>query len=443
MPRVVQTPVYGSAQRAEQARTLSEAGVTVVVRDHAVAGRGSREVPCLSLQSRAPCPWWERPDVYWLTRLFSAQRSWASAMDMGGPARFSEVMGSVVLPGGAGDVYRRRYPDDPDESAAAARTLAGDPWMRVVAVVRGAGRALNGQIAALADIAPGAQDRSLLKILAPLSKAEVLETAWHHAPGLAYPRARVWQINDSGPYTAWARQITESGLAVSAFGPMPMSLHGGDSRADPARNRNTRHQTLAVEAALRAMEVGGSWVAWMPEAACRPKWFLPDGHPGHDRDLGIVADGCLIRRDGARVFLEIEASQSSRNAARFAQRVSKWSALFNDGPFGAALLFIAAGGPDTIAPVASEIRRAVEENSTARSRPYLLVGSWIDYSPDFGLVSTDCARLRAGRFNGRGWEECNASQIEVLGAEAGILARVKPLAFTPDWAYRPIPEPGP
>ena len=442
MPRVAHTPTETAEHRAEQARAQSEAGVSVLVRDYTVATGGRREVPCLRLQSRSPSPWWQRPDVYWLTRLFSGRRSWATGTELGGPAKFNEVIGGPELPADPGDVYRRQYRPSSHAAEAAACELAGDPWMRAVAVVRGAGRALNGQIAALAGLDPGKQDRGLLKVLSPLVRAEVLASAWHHAPGLAYPRARVWQINDSSTYNAWARRLAEEGLAAAAFGAMPLSLHGGDA-ADPARSRNTRHQALAVEAALRPMEVGGSWVAWMPEAACRPKWFLPPDHPTRQRDLTLVADGCLIRRDGARIFLEIEASQSSRNPARFAQRVQKWSALFSDGPFGAALLFIAAGGPDTIAAVAAEIRRAVEEHSTVRSRPYFLVGAWTDYFPDFGLTSIDCASLRAGRFTGQGWEECHASQIEVDGAEAGILTRVKPLAFTPDWAFRPIPEPQP
>ena len=433
---MVHTPVAPAAERAEQAKVLSQQGAVVAVRDHAVTGKGSRDVACLKLQSRAPCPWWERPDPYWITRLFAAQRSWMSADDMGGPARFDEIRGSLVLPGQPDHIYRRRYTPDPHAAQAAAVELAADPWWRAVAVVRGAGRALNGQISALADIPPNA----IKRVCGALSTAEVLESAWHHAPGLAHPRARVWQINDSAPYRAWARRVVEAGAAAAVYGPMPMTLHAQDSRADPGRGRNTRHCVLAAEAALRVLEVGAAFTAWMPEAACKAEWFLPPDHPGRSLNLGLVSDGCLIRRDGARVFLEIEAS-SPRTSTRVVQRIRKWSALFARGGFGGLLLFVAAGPPDQVGMICNQIRKAVEEHSNTRSRPYLLVGSWLDYSPDHGLVSADCARLRAGRYNGRSWEECDAATTPVDSPEAGIVMRAKPLAFTPDWAYRQIDPP--
>ena len=411
---------------------MAREGVSVVVRDYTTPDRVRREVACLKPESRAVCsPWFERPDVYWLTGMFSAQRAWVSGADMGGPERWSTVAGAIVLAGQPADVYRRRYVKDPAALRAAAEELACEPWVGAVAAVRGAGRVTGSQLAALCGFGSRHGDAGFLSAAKPLAKAEVLEMSWHHAPGLAHPRAMAWQIRTGDPYTAWARAVASAGLASSGFGCMPLMV---EARSDASRPRNTRHQVLAVEAALRAMEVDDTWVGWMPETACRPEWFLPPGHPSRARELRLVSDGCLVRGDGARVFIEIEASMSSRNAERFAQRVQLWSQMFDDGPFGAVLLMIAAGPVDQIGMIAAELRRAVAENASRKARRRMLVGSWLDYSPDLGLVSEDCARLRAARYDGNRWSECCAAEAETDGTEPGIVERLGSLSFTPRWA---------
>ena len=429
---VVSVPVLSAVQRSEQARQMASEGVSVVVRDYTTPDRVRREVQCLAPRSRAMFSrWFERPDVYWLSRLFSAQRAWVSGADMGGPERWSTVAGAIVLSGQPADVYRRRYVKDPAALTAAAEQLACEPWISAVATVRGAGRATGAQLSALCSFGSRGGDAGFLSAAKPLAKAEVLEMSWHHAAGLAHPRAMAWQIRTGDPHTAWARTVAASGLAASGFGCMPLMV---EARSDASRPRNTRHQVLAVEAALRAMEVSDTWVGWMPETACRPEWFLPPGHPSRARDLRLISDGCLIRSDGARVFVEIEASMSSRNAERFSQRVQQWSQMFDDGTFGGALLMIAAGPVDQIGMIAAELRRAVSENASAKARRRMLVGSWLDYSPDLGLVSEDCATLRAARYESGRWRECCAADIEVDGAEAGIVERLGGLSFTPRWA---------
>ena len=320
--------------------------------------------------------------------------------------------------------------ETPPRSRPPPRGLAREPFISMVSILRGAGRAIGPQVAALAGL-HDCGDRGFLKAAGALAEAEVLEASWHCAPGLPYPRAMAWQIKTGEPYRSWALAVASAGAVASGFGCMPLMV---GARPDAGRRGNTRHQVLAVEAALRAMETGAAWVGWLPETACRPEWFLPEAHPARDRDLGIVADGCLVRSDGARVFLEIEASLSQRNNQRFAQRVQRWSALFNDGDFGSVLLMLCAAPADQIGATIAEMRRAVEMHSTPNSRKFLLVGSWMDYSPDFGLVSSDQATLRAARYNGRGWQECHASFVEAPGAEYGIVSRLASVSFSPRWS---------
>ena len=422
-------PVRPASERAAQARSLVEAGASVTVRDFAVRNGAKREVPTAPLMSRSTCPWWERPDVYWNNRLFGAQRGWVSGSDVGAMDDNAKmVLGGLILQGQPDDVYRRRYTPNHAALIASAEALCTDPYLSVVSILRGTGRCLGGQLAALSGVESTRSEAGFLKVAKPLIHAEVLESSWHHAPGIAHPRVKAWQINNGSSYAAWARRVLELGVGPRVFGCMRPSL---SARSDIHRVRATRHQVLSVEVALRAMELSDTWVGWMPETACRPEWFLPPEHPAQDIGLRIVADGCLIRRDGARIFIEVEASAG--NEDKFDNKIAAWSSMFGGGGFGGAVLFVVAGQPNNMNAIARKVRKSIEQNATAQARPYFMVGSWHDYSPDFGLLTYEAASLRGGRHTGRKWEECHAENLEVVGAERGIVDRLRDLAFTPSW----------
>ena len=428
------TPVLPDTSRSEQARELSKQRVAVRVRDLAVNGVGHREVECLPLWSRASCPWWERPDIYWNNRVFSAQRGWVSGRDVGSSdANSPKAIGKLILQGQPEDVYHRRYTPDREALLKAAEALCTEPYLSIVSLLRGTGRALGGQLAALAGVESRKDEAGFLKVAAPLQHAEVVESAWHHAPGIAHPRVKAWQIKVGQSYAAWARRVLDMGQGPQVYGCMRASL---SARSDMHRVRATRHQALSVEMILRALEASDIWAGWMPETACRPEWFLPPDHPLKHKGLKTIADGCLIRYDGARIFVEVEASGATDDRLR--EKITSWSALFEEGSFGGAVLFVIATQPSQMGQAARNLRKAISECATAKARPYLLLGSWHDYSPDYGLMTHEAASLRAGRTSYRKWEECHAATIEVAGAERGIAQRVQDMAFTPEWASKPM-----
>ena len=424
------------SSRVEQARELSDQGVSVRVKDYAVKGSGWREVECLGLWSRATCPWWERPDVYWNNRMFASQRGWISGRDVGSSDQNSDmVLGGLVLQGQPEDVYQRRYKPNREALLKAAEALCSEPYLSIVSILRGTGRALGGQLAALSDIESKRDETGWLKVAAPLQHAEIVESSWHHAPGIAHPRVKAWQVRSELSYAVWARRVLEMGLGPRVFGCMRASL---SARSDMHRARATRHQALSVELVLRALETSDVWSGWMPETACRPEWFLPPEHPLQDKGMKIIADGCLIRYDGARIFVEIEASGASED--RLKDKITAWSSLFDEGGFGGAVLFVLATQPSNMATATRKLRKAIYEHSTRKSRPYLLVGSWHDYSPDFGLATPETASLRAGRMSGKLWEECHVATLEIPSAEQGIIDRIQPLSFTPGWSTQSMGE---
>ena len=421
--------VLPDSARAEQAQKLAEQGAEVQVRDYVVRGHGARTLPCLHLWSRSPTPWWERFDPYWNTRVFNAQRGWLSANKLD-----THVYGATHLPGDPRAVHDNVYSHDMDSLLSAAATLTGDPHRRFVSILRGCGRALPGQLAALAGIKSERSERAARQALRPLHEAQILERAWHHSPGIAYPRAQAWQIKDGKVYNTWAQHIVEQGELANVYGCMRPVL---SARADKHRSRHTRHQVLSVELALRAMETSDIWAGWMPETACRPEWFLPPDHPLKNRDWKIVADGCLIRFDGARIFLEIEASVSSEN--RLKDKIRAWSAILGQGNTGAAVLFVAACFPAQIPVGIKTIRKAVQDYATPDTRDRILVGSWHDYSPDFGLVTPDVASLRSGRLNRReGWEQIYAGEVDVGKTDSTIVQRIWACTFVPTWSQNKI-----
>ena len=412
------------SDRSTQSQRLSARGAKCRIRDHAL-GRGWRNVSAAAMESRAPLGWWDRPDPYWNTRVFSSQRGWA-----GTEAPASAIKGDLILAGQPDAAYRERFHRSRAVLERQAETLtSAELYRSIVAVLRGTGRALEEQVAALTGCSTLAQFRREAK---PLIEAEIIETAWHHAPGVAWPRVKAMQLRWGPAYRAWAIKIIEQGEGPDVFGCMRPAL---SSRSDMHRSRATRHQCLSTEAALRAMETNDIWAGWIPESGCRPEWFLPQTHSHKHDDTNLIADGCLIRNDGARIFLEIEAGTGAKTD-NFAQKVESWSNLFNDGPFGAILLFIVAAQPASMGTATQAVRKAVQENATGEAKRSILVASWHDYSPDYGLVTADAGTLRAARLNktGRTWEETTAAETETHNTEPGITQRIRTLSFNPKWA---------
>lgn len=424
------TPVRPGSERARQAARLAAAETIIRSRDHALPRKRWRESAVLPQSSRSPLPWWERTDPYWSTRVFSARRNWSAGP---GAEQYGGAIIGDLVPDGQSEHYSpgRRRMQRADKTSEAA-LLRNAQHKQIVAMLRGAGLASDEQVTALI----GAESANKCRRIAnQLIQAEVVEEAWHHAPGIAWPRVRCWQIKWGAGYRLWARQMLDSGEGPDVFGCMRPSL---SARSDRHRARAARHQCLSVEAALRAMEVDSTWAGWMPESACRPEWFLPPGHPSRADDHAVIADGCLIRAsDGARLFLEIEANPSPD---RLAAKVKTWSTMLSAAPFGAALLFIAAPQPSSMGGASQTIRQAIAEHAAPGARPWIMLGAWSDYSPDYGLLGADIKTLRAARLanrTGSSWEECHAAEIEVQGAEAGIVDRLRGLSFTPPWAPGP------
>ena len=365
-------------------------GITHLVTDHLLE-TGKREVVSIDERSRAPVPWWTRCDPYWDVALYDARHEWSSVR----PTPFSKPIQSSPYvyeyddtkftpagqPTSMGDVLDRI-------SEADAETL--DLWRRVLALVFLTGAISDEQCSAL--LHPTTADGTKLPSLWDLAELGAIEGAWHHPPGMPYPRSLIWRVADGEAYAAITSELMVEGQIHEFFaGAHPALRMPGAS--------HIRHQQLANELALRAMEASEEWAVWMPEAVCTPDVFVPPDHPARFREHSMRADGCLVRLDGARVFIEIQASH---NTAKVAEKVMRWSRLYDEGPFGAAVLFVAATASSGIGATVAGIKEAIQSNASHAAMSSLLVGQWPDYSPDSHQVAPDGLDLRAAHLGTSG-----------------------------------------
>lgn len=407
--------------------TLS--GITHLVTDH-LLGAGKREVISIDERSRAPVPWWTRCDPYWDTTLYDARHEWSSVRPTphSKPIQSSpyiyEYDDTKFAPAGQptsmSDVLQRIGEAD-------AETL--DLWRRALSLVFLTGAISDEQCAAL--LHPTTADGTKLPSLWDIAELGAIEGAWHHPPGMPYPRSLIWRVADGEAYDAITSELIVEGVIHEYFaGAHPALRMPGSS--------HIRHQQLANELALRALEASEDWAVWMPEAVCTPDVFVPPDHPARFREHSMRADGCLVRLDGGRVFIEIQASH---NTAKVAEKVMRWSRLYDEGAFGAVVLFVAATPSAGIGAAVAGIKDAIRSHASHAAAGSLLVGQWTDYSPDSHQVSADGLSLRAAHLTPDGeWVDTSAMDVEVTGGDWYLLAQVPGLRCAPLWATDGIPR---
>ena len=403
-------------------------GITHLVTDH-ILGTGKREVVSIDERSRAPVPWWTRCDPYWDSALYDARHEWSSVRPTphSKPIQSSpyiyEYDDAKFAPAG-----QPTSMDDVLQRISGADTEMLDLWRRALALIFLTGAISDEQCAAL--LHPTTADGTKLPSLWDLAELGAIEGAWHHPPGMPYPRSLIWRVSDGEAYDAITSELIVEGMLHEYFaGAHPALRMPGSS--------HIRHQQLANELALRAMEASEDWAIWMPEAVCTPDVFVPPDHPARFRDHSMRADGCLVRLDGGRVFIEIQASH---NTAKVAEKVMRWSRLYDEGPFGALVLFVAATPSAGIGATVAGIKEAIQSTASPAALPSLLVGQWPDYAPDSHQVSADAISLRCAHIGPSGeWTLTSAAEVEATRTDWFLLAQVPSLRFAPPWATDGMP----
>ena len=304
-----------------------------------------------------------------------------------------------------------RLPDDEDDL---------EFLRKAVSVLFGCGIATTGHLHSLTGADPAF-------IRGVLLDSGLVEYSWHHFPGRPYPRVQMWRLrNRSDQWQQFASECAkEEGRAAVMFPACHPLAPLGPGRA------HSRHQTLAVELALRAMEIGDRWVGWLPEAFCIPQAFCPTDHKARDRpESKMRADACLVRIDGVRVFIEVQASGNN-----VAEKVRRWARLLDEGPFSGLVLFVAAGRDLLGSVVAQAIKEAIREHASGNAAKSMLVGWWPDYSPDLGQATEAAGTLRAGRLTGDGWQAVTADEAPAERADGDwhLLTALSSLASSPTW----------
>ena len=407
--------------------------------DYVTGGR-RRNLDSLPWESRATAfPWWQRPDPYWETTLFGAKRPWRRPTTGTGEATGKEVPYPVTDSG-----HAERDP------TIALDEVPINEYAHLVGLLRLVGVASSEQAAAITG------DKNARAKLRKLGFAGVTECSWSHAPEMSFPRVELWRIRAGARYAAYASQIISAATwqerifcGLSPFSSLPGVLH-------------TRHQSLALEAMLRPLELGGPWLGWLPEAVCVPDRFLPPGHPhlpaeraaaavmlrqrkkarprlmrglSPDEEIDHVsvrADGALVRLDGQKVFIELQAQPAPESVLR---KVANWSRLLETAPFGGVVLFVAAPKPAALASVVDEIKRTIANEASPKAWPSLLVASWEEWSPDHSELTDDCKNLRAARFVDNEWQEACAATVPIEQSipDWELIGRLPQLGITPPW----------
>ena len=384
--------------------------------DYAVSGSRVRSVETIPAVSRSSSfRWWERTDPYWNDGLFDAHRPWTTMHNAtqihkrsGSVNVYADASESPSTPDGAGQLW---LPEAEEEV---------EYLKRIAATLFGCGVATTEHLAAIAGVPK-------TFIYDSLADTGIAEYSWHHVPGRPYPRLQVWRLKlDSGQWSVFSAMCAVDGRAKTMFcGQHPLKPLG------PGRS-HVRHQVLALELMLRAMEIGDKWVGWLPESACSPSQFCPDTHAGRDDRSLMRADGCLVRIDGVRVFVEIQASNSVKSAA---DKVLRWSKLLDEGAFSGLVLFVSASRTGLGGTGPQALKKAVEDNASTSAARSLLVGWWADYSPDLGQATEAAGSLRAGVQHDGRWVETEAGSADAERSEGDwhLLSVVSELDTNPEW----------
>ena len=389
------------------------------VADWLTGGGRKRDVSCLPRRSRSPKGWWERADVYWEHTIFDARHQWVTVPNN----RFSSAV--QHYPSGEGRTRRGEL------KSGGIRLLDDDEPLarRAAGLLKLAGVMTVEQLQALL---PAVGDRFLKRFCG----AGLAEVAKHHTPGMPFPHVRAIRARESAALRGLCGRLTLEGDAPTAF-------CGVNPRGRLVGRGHVRHQCLAVEMMLRCLEASEAWAGWLPEGVCTPDRFTPAGHPARSETHADRADGCLIRPDGARLFIEIEASAG--RSVQVAEKVQRWCHLFDSGPFGGLVLFVAAPKPVGQAPARAvrHMKSVVAEHVSEAAAPFVLVGCWQDWFPDHGQVSGDLPGLRAAVLDDGEWCEVNAADRDVRWPAAGegwrLLAELPKLGPTPEWAGKALP----
>lgn len=391
-------------------RTSSRAGVSYARADH-LLGRGRLRAESIEEASPAGMGWWERPDPYWETDVFDAALPFS---------------GSPATP--KSPVWERSamFPEpDPSALPADERTnLAAVPAAAAALCADAVGRlALAGvmsmeQSAAMAGI--GAK-QAWASMVRPLCSAGICEASWFHPSAAPYPRVLLWRIRRGKSYTEFARRALAEGTAAKLFA-------GTDPWASVVSRKHYRHQVLAAETALTAMEAAGrsgTWAAWLPEGACTPDSVVPGSGDSHR----VRADGALIRADGAAMFLEVQTASGQRSVE---EKIERWAPVLRSAP--GAVVFVLAAQPALLAPAAAAARRAVEaavpDDLAGRVFLHVYADSVIDHCQ---LSGTAAAIRVASRHPRRGWETGLLAEAE-MDTDRGLAERAAQAACTPRWA---------
>ena len=380
-------------------------------------GKGMRSAVTLPAVSRCPTlPWWKRVDPYWNDGLFDSHLPWSTMFKA--DAMFKKSGSSIVYADaadqpGTGSGGALRLPDDEDDLEC---------LRRAVSVLFGCGVVTTGHLQSLTGADPSF-------IRGPLLGSGLVEYTWHHFPGRPYPRVQMWRLrNHSDQWRQFAAECArEEGMAAAMFPACHPLAPLGPGRA------HSRHQTLAVELALRAMEIGDRWVGWLPEAFCTPQAFCPSDHKARDRTKSNMrADACLVRIDGVRVFIEVQANTSGNSVK---EKVLRWGRLLDEGPFSGVVLFVASGRDLLGSVVAQAIKEAIREHASGTAAKSMLVGWWPDYSPDLGQATEAAGTLRAGRWTGEAWQAVTADETPAERADGDwhLLTALSSLASSPAW----------
>lgn len=168
-----------------------------------------------------------------------------------------------------------------------------------------------------------------------------------------------------------------------------------------------RHNVLAAELGLRVAEfvpmgtVLGEGFARVNELAYTSAG-LPEP-PGRSRQTS--ADAVLVRRDGARVAVELTASASGRS---FRAKVESWARVLAKRPAvdsGLCVVFVVAERPNageagvhsilgTVRAHVAAACRAIPGVASNRTADRIFVVSWRDWFPGRGELSEDFLRLQ-------------------------------------------------
>ena len=400
----------------------SRAGLRHSRRDWLV-GTGRLETESIPERSAGPVGWWQRADPYWEESLFDAALEWSCRPSPGGTAF---IRASAPFP--AGD--NQPANDARDSDAGAADTDEMDLIelrRRAVGTLALAGVMSVEQSAALAGVKE-LDGRQLL--FEPLSAAGITEGSWYHPSAQPHPRVLLWRVRRAPPYDRFVR-------ASLIDGDTHRWWCGADPWSGKVSRAHVRHQVLAVELALRAMETDttGLWAGWMPEGVCLPEQFCPPEHPARGGGYRVRADGCLVRSDGAKVWLEVQTGTSQAEAA---DKVRRWSDLMiAGGGMDGLVLFVVAPRPHKTSLATTVVKRAIAETAPESLKDRFWVCVWDDLSPDHCQLSHWAAPLRAARLVGGGWEPSTIAEAPVPDADASLPLRIAELGPVPAWLTGP------